>query len=103
MSTKTLSGSGRTLEIAADMNDSLETLLERHEFSVIGAGVIGGRPDDLAVDPLLDHVRRPSRRARDDEEWREHRGRYSHCVIADRRVPIEIGEHLLRFPHYIFQ
>ena len=32
---------------------------------------------------LLDHVRRPAGRARDDEQRREHRGRHAHHVVAD--------------------
>ena len=32
------------------------------------AGVVGGRTDDLAVDPLLDHMRAPAGGARDDED-----------------------------------
>ena len=33
---------------------------ERHELQVLGADVVGARADDLAVDALLDHVRRPA-------------------------------------------
>jgi len=35
-------------------------LPDGHELEVLGAGVVGGRPDDLAVDALLDDVRRPA-------------------------------------------
>ena len=38
---------------------SSNALIDRHERAVVGAGVIGGWTDDLAVDPLFDHMRRP--------------------------------------------
>src|SRR6476620_4523952 len=47
-------------------------LINRLEMPALGSGVDGGRPDDLIVDALLHHVRRPASRARYDEYRREH-------------------------------
>ena len=46
-------------------------LVERHELQVLRADVVGARTNDLAVDALLDDVRGPTGRARDDEQRRE--------------------------------
>src|SRR5205823_5376989 len=78
----------------------LNALAERHELAVFRTGVVGGWTNDLAIGALFDHVCGPAGRARDDEERREHRRGNAHRVITDGRVPIEIGEHLLRFPHH---
>src|SRR4249919_1393611 len=98
MSTRTWSGLGRTLLMWADMAGWLSVavgllaLRERHERLVVRADVVGRRADDLAVDALLDDVRRPAGRARDHEQRREHRGRHAHRVVADGRVPVEVRE-----------
>src|SRR5579859_3910747 len=78
---------------------SLSPLLDRHELQVLGARVVRARPDDLAVDALLDHVGGPARGARDHEERGEHRGGDSHHVVRRRAVPVEVREHLLLAPH----
>src|SRR5690606_18580948 len=78
-------------------------LVERHEDLVFGAGVVRAGADDLAVDALLDHVRAPAAGACDHEQWREHRGRHAHHVVAHRAEPVEVGEHLLDVPHHRFQ
>src|SRR5450755_2450231 len=101
MSTMTLSGLGLTLLIWADTLFFLlpvRRLLafgQGNERQVLGAGVVGGRADDLAVDALLDHVRGPAGSARDHEERREHRRGHAHHVVRRRAIPVEIREHLL--------
>src|SRR4029077_3483525 len=75
-------------------------LPDGHELKVLGAGVVGGRPDDLAVEALPDDERRPAGSAGDDEQRREHLLRYAHHVIRDRREPVEVGEHALGLAHY---
>src|SRR6266478_6821835 len=97
MAPSTASGSGRCADLlsGADMGVKLPALLEGNEPEVLGAGVVGGRPDDLAVDALFDDVRRPAGGAGDDEQRREHLLRYAHQVIRDRREPVEVGEQVL--------
>src|SRR5260221_2768762 len=99
MSTRTLSGLGLTFEIAA-VTGVLPSLFDGDELEILGPGVVGRGADDLAVDALLDHVRRPAGGARDHEERREHRSRHAHDVVARRAVPVEAGEHLLLSPHH---
>ena len=36
---------------------SLISVFNRYEFQILGANVVGARPDDLVIDALLDHVR----------------------------------------------
>ena len=38
----------------------LLALRQRHELQILRPHVIGARADDLVVDALLDHVRRPA-------------------------------------------
>src|SRR6185436_8500697 len=78
------------------------SLVDRHPLHVFGAGVVGARTDDLAVDALLDHMGGPAGRAADDEDRREHRGRHSRHVVAGGAVPVEVREHLLLAPHDFF-
>src|SRR3984893_12853669 len=138
MSTSTLSGWGRTLEIGLDMRMASRRCMRvarfevperwssrapgpasvdlvvyrsrrprstsfafcnRYELPVFGADVVCRWADDLAVAALLDDMRRPSGRARDHEQRREHLRRHAHHVVAHRRIPIQVGEHALGIPH----
>src|SRR6185437_2297614 len=69
--------------------DSSAARFNRHELQLVRPRVIRGRPDNLAVDALLDHVRAPAAGARYCKQRGEHRGRNSHHVIADCGEPVE--------------
>src|SRR6478672_13029637 len=75
-------------------------LIDRLEMPALGSGVDGGRPDDLIVDALLHHVRRPASRARYDEYRREHWRGNAHLVVRHGGKPVEVREHLALAHHY---
>ena len=63
------------------------------DFSERGVWKVAVRqPDQAIVGTLLDNVRGPPRDARNDEQWREHRGRYAAEMIGRGAVEIEIGK-----------
>src|SRR5258706_572418 len=92
--------SARNCRMNLVMSDSyMSAFSQWNPLAVLGAGVARGRPDDLAVGALLDHVRRPAAGARDHEDRREHGHGHAHHVIRHGAVPVEVGEHLLLAPH----
>ncbi len=81
----------------------LLTLCQRYPGHIVRSNVVRTRADDLAVGALLDHVCTPAGGARDDEQRCEHVGRHAHHGVRHGREPVEVGEHLLGFPHHAFQ
>src|SRR6476661_7143476 len=61
--------------------------------------ILGGGPDQAVVGTLLKYVSRPTRGARQDENRREQRRRYSQQMKRGGAIEIQVGKQLLLLPH----
>src|SRR5512143_2103478 len=96
MEALTGSGAGRMPE---GVSGTESPLRDRHERSKVRSYVLGGRPNEAVIGPLLHDMRGPAADARQDEQWREHRRGYVTEVVRAGTVEIEIREELLLSPH----
>src|SRR5690242_18851351 len=72
--------------------------VNRHEGSWSGPDIFGRRADEAVVGTLFHDVRRPTGRARDDEQRREHIGGNAAKMKRGRAVEIQIRKEFLLAP-----
>src|SRR5580692_11635503 len=66
------------------------TLIDRHELQILRPSIIRRWPDQLVIDTLFHHMRRPAAGPGDDEQRGEHCHRHTQHVVADGAEPIQV-------------